>query len=117
MIDAFHTGGWGMYPTMVFGVLLLLMTARYAMRPERRFVPLILALGTVTLASGALGFVTGLIASFQYISNVPPGRHWIALVGVGESLNNVAFALVFIVLGSLAMSIGAWKIARDSEMA
>ncbi len=37
----------------------------------------------------------------------------IALVGVGESLNNVAFALMFVAAGAIAATLGAWKIARS----
>ncbi len=106
-----------MIPTMVFGLSLLAVAARYALRPEQRWVPLILGLGTVTLASGALGFVTGLMASFEYITGVPDGGRWVALVGVGESLTDVAFALLFIVLGALSVSVGTWRIAGTPDRA
>lgn len=115
MVQLFREGGWGMFPTLAFGLLLLLVAARYAMRPERRFVPLLLGLGTVTLASGALGFVTGLMATFRYIGGVPASERYIALIGVGESLVNVAFALVFVVLAATAASVGAWRLSRVLE--
>jgi hypothetical protein len=101
-----------MFPTLAFGLLMLFVAARYALRPERRFVPLLLGLGTVTLASGALGFVTGLMATFRYVGGVAPSERYVALIGIGESLANVAFALVFVVLAALAASVGAWRIAR-----
>lgn len=113
MVQLFREGGWGMFPTLVFGLLMLWVAGRYALRPERRLVPLLLGLGTVTLASGALGFVTGLMATFRYIGGVPPGERYIALIGVGESLVNVAFALAFVVLAAVAASVGAWRIARE----
>ena len=112
MMQLFREGGWGMFPTLGFGLLLLLVAARYAVRPERRFVPLLLGLGTVTLSSGALGFVTGVMASFRYIGAVPASERYVALIGVGESLGNVAFALVFVVLASLAASVVAWRLGR-----
>lgn len=111
----FREGGWGMFPTALFGLVMLGVAARYALRPERRFVPLLLGLGVVTLSSGALGFVTGLITTFRYVGGVPEGQRWIALVGIGESLVNVAFALCFIVLASLAASAGALRLARAAE--
>ncbi len=117
MLTLFREGGWGMFPTLVFGVLMLLAAARYALKPERRVVPLLLALGVLTLSSGALGFVTGLMATFRYITGVPASERWIALVGVGESLVNVAFALCFLVLASIAASVGALRGARGAAVA
>lgn len=114
MLELFREGGWGMFPTLVFGLVMLLVAARYAQRPERRFVPLLLGLGTVTLSSGALGFVTGLMATFRYIGGVPASQRYVALIGIGESLTNVAFALVFVVLSALAASVGAWRISRET---
>jgi hypothetical protein len=116
MMQFFREGGWGMFPTLAFGLLLLLVAARYALRPERRYVPLLLGLGTVTLASGALGFVTGLMATFRYIGGVPASERYVALIGVGESLSNVAFALGFVVLAAVAGSVGAWRIARGGAV-
>ena len=92
MADAFKNGGWGMIPTALFGVLLVLAALRYASRPEQRFVPVQVSLGLLTLASGGLGFVTGLIKSFQAMAEMPDDKRWIWLVGLGEALNNVALA-------------------------
>src|SRR5262249_53909638 len=64
MLEAFRLGGWGMFPTLIFGVLMIAATVRYAVRPERRFVPLQVTLGLLTLAAGCLGFVTGMIKTF-----------------------------------------------------
>lgn len=112
MMEHFREGGWGMFPTLVFGLAMLAVAARYALRPERRYVPLLLGLGTVTLSSGALGFVTGLIATFRYIGGVPASERYIALIGIGESLNNIAFSLIFVVISALAASFGAWRLSR-----
>jgi len=112
MMEHFREGGWGMFPTLGFGLLMLAVAVRYATRPERRYVPLLLGSGVVTLSSGALGFVTGLIATFRYIGHVGPDRRYLAIIGIGESLENVAFALVFAVLASLIASVGAWRIAQ-----
>ena len=35
MIEAFHLGGWGMYPTAIAGTVLVLAAAHYAWRPAR----------------------------------------------------------------------------------
>jgi len=113
-LDHFRDGGWGMFPTLIFGLVLLGVAGRYAARPERRFVPLLITLNLLTMAAGALGFVSGVIVTAQYFErHDPPLPSSIPFLGVGESLNNVAFALIFVVVGAMATSLGAWKIARE----
>jgi hypothetical protein len=112
MSEAFHMGGWGMYPTLVFGLLMLAACVRYAISPELRFVPLQVCLGILTLMGGALGFVTGMIKTFISMSEVKPDDRWFWMLGVGESLNCLGLALTLMVLAALASSVGALRIAR-----
>ncbi|WP_437563382.1 hypothetical protein [Sorangium sp. So ce542] len=114
MVEAFHMGGWGMYPTLVFGPLLLAASVRYAVSPERRFVPLQVSLGILTLVSGGLGFVSGTIKSLTLMGAVPPDARWLWIVGLGESLNNVALALALLILSALAATVGAYRISQTS---
>jgi hypothetical protein len=111
MSEAFHSGGWGMYPTLAFGMLMIGVSLAYAFKPERRFIPLQISLGIMTFVAGSLGFVTGLIKSLGAIHQVPEARRFIWLIGLGESLNNVALALVLVVLAALAISVGALRVA------
>jgi hypothetical protein len=114
MGDAFHEGGWGMIPTTMFGLLLIAAAIRYAVSPERRFVPLMMSLGITTLASGGLGFVTGLIKSASAIQGAAGEvRPWIWIIGMGESLNNVALALGVVTIGAVVAGIGALRLARE----
>ncbi|MEP6653679.1 MAG: hypothetical protein ABJA82_09990 [Myxococcales bacterium] len=110
-MEAFHSGGWGMYPTLVFGVLMIGASVAYALRPERRFIPVQISLGIMTLVAGSLGFVTGLIKSLGAIHQVPEDQRFIWLIGLGESLNNVALALTLVVFAALAISVGAVRVA------
>jgi hypothetical protein len=116
MIEAFHMGGWGMFPTATFGLLLVAAALRYALTPERRLVPLVISLGLLTCASGGLGFVTGLIKSALAIEGAGPDKRWIWVLGMGESLNNVALALALSTIAALAASIGALRIARGADL-
>jgi hypothetical protein len=36
------------------------------------------------------------------------------MLGLGESLTNVALALALVALATLAMVVGTWKLARES---
>jgi hypothetical protein len=115
MREIFHIGGFGMYPTALFGLLLIGASIRYAVKPESRFVPLQITLGLLTLFAGALGFVTGLITSFSHLGELAggdPNAKWIPLIGAAESLYNVALALALVILAVLATSVGAARIAR-----
>jgi hypothetical protein len=111
-LELFRDGGWGMYPTLVCGLVLVGAALKYALRPERRFVPLLVALNLLTLSAGALGFVSGVITTSRYLAGVGETRSTlVAFLGVGESLNNVGMALMFVTAGAIAVTLGAWKIA------
>jgi hypothetical protein len=113
VLEKFRDGGWGMYPTLVFGVMLLVVAVRYAKAPDRRVVPLLVALNVLTLSAGALGFVSGTITVATALSGAgiaEPSR--IAFEGIGESLNNVAFALMFVMFGAMTATLGAWKLSK-----
>ncbi|HEY4120292.1 MAG TPA: hypothetical protein VGM56_20645 [Byssovorax sp.] len=111
MMDAFKSGGFGMYPTTIFGLLLVAAAVRYAMSPERRFVPLQLSLGVLTLAAGTLGCVTGAIKSASALYDVPADKRSLFILGLGESLNNVGCALALVALAALVASVGAARLA------
>ena len=66
-----------MFPTLAAGLLLLAVCLKYALEPHRRHVPLMLALGVLTLVSGALGFVTGLITTVRAVAALPPEQHFL----------------------------------------
>lgn len=113
MLTFFREGGFGMFPTLIFGVLLVAAAVAYAVRPERRFVPLLVTLGVVTLGSGCLGVVMGFISTFQYLHQVAAADQFTIMVtGVAESLTNIVLALVLLVLASLVTAVGALRIAR-----
>lgn len=117
MREMFYIGGFGMYPTALFGLLLIGVSIRYAIKPEARFVPLQITLGLLTFFAGCLGFVTGLITSFTHLPELPPGDNakWIPYVGAGESLANVALALALVIMAVIAASIGAARIAAGTQ--
>jgi len=113
MLDGFRLGGWGMFPTLVFGVLLLGAAVRYAVKPEARWVPLQLALAVLTFTTGLLGCVSGIIVTTQHLSELPAERvGLIGAIGVGESLHNVGLALVLMMLAGLLTSVGALRLTR-----
>jgi hypothetical protein len=113
MTEIFRNGGFGMYPTALFGLLLLAAAARYAIRPHRRWVPLQISLGILTMATGAASFVAGLINTTVSMDQVRGRAGIIGAIGVGESLNNIALALALVALAAMATTVGAVRLTRE----
>lgn len=111
MSEAFHHGGWGMYPTLVIGVLLVGAAVGYAWRPERRRLLLIVWLQALTLLVGTLGFVSGMIRAAR-IAGESPSPNATILVGLSESLHNVGLALGLVVAAGIAGAVGLARSRR-----
>lgn len=110
----YESGGWGMYPTTLFGFFLVASGVLLMLRPEKRFVPLVGGLGVLTFASGVLGTAVGFIKTFRYVAELVPREEQleIALVGMSESLNNLVLALLIIVITALLWTVGAIRSSR-----
>jgi hypothetical protein len=115
MHQFFLDGGWGMYPTLVFGLILVGVGGLYAVRPERRFVPLLFALGILTVTAGGLGFVIGVMTTFTAAAHDDARgiAGALTLQGTSESLSNIALALGLTVIAAVAASLGALRLARS----
>ena len=113
MLEAFKLGGWGMFPTLICGLLTVAISVRYAVKPEKRLVPLLVTTNLMTVIAGMLGFVTGVITTAMYVGGIAKvDVPQIATIGVGESLHNIALALVLMMLAAIASTVGAFRISR-----
>ena len=110
-MDAFRLGGWGMYPTLVFGLVFIGFAIAYARRPLVPRTRAVRTLGALTFIVGSLGFVTGVINTMKAAEADPK----LVIVGVGESLHNVSLALVMIVLGTIAAVVGHVRAQRGNS--
>lgn len=117
MLDIFREGGFGTIPTALFGLLLIAAAIRYAMRPERRHVPIQVALAAATLACGGLGFVTGVVKSISAAGQAGPDDRWMVAIGVSESLQNLVLAFGLVALGAIAASVGAARVSSSAASA
>jgi len=117
LIDAFHEGGWPMFPILILGILLIIAAGRYAMQPEARQLLVVQSLGKVTLGFGVLGSLLGMIHCMGAISQVPTDKVvTIALLGLGESINNLALALVLGVIAGLVTTVGALRAVDEPAL-
>jgi hypothetical protein len=115
MGEAFHQGGWGMYPTTVAGLILIVTAIRYAMAPDAARALVVRRLSVVTFLTGLLGFTVGCIKTFLAAKDLPASELGSVIVtGVGESLNNIALSLCLVILGGIAMVVGAARRAPNA---
>ncbi|HSQ63289.1 MAG TPA: hypothetical protein VLM85_08735 [Polyangiaceae bacterium] len=109
----YAAGGWGMYPTSLFGFFLIAAAVLYALRPGPRSARVALTLGGVTFASGLLGTFVGFCNSMHYIPQVAAQKQVeILALGCEESLHVTVLALILVVLAGLVAGVGA---ARSSN--
>lgn len=109
MGDAFHHGGWGMYPTAIAVLVLVAASIRFALKPDARKNPLLRQLSLLSFVTGALGTTTGCIKAFMSLDDTTPAYY--AIVGLGEALNCVAFGICGVVLGGVFIAIGRARLA------
>lgn len=101
MLDAFHDGGWGMYPTTIAGLVLIAAAVRYAQRPDHRRLQSVRALSLLVFLVACLGFVAGVIKSFSFASGKPEELGVYVVAGVGESLNNIGLGIGMLVIATI----------------
>lgn len=117
MSEAFRLGGWGMYPTLIAGLVLVITGWRFAFTPERPRLQLVKWLYALTALAGTLGFVTGAIKTFLAAGQLPPGDAVAtAMIGIGESANNLGLALSTMVLATIGVAIGHRKPATGGSL-
>jgi hypothetical protein len=105
--DFYYSGGYGMYPTTVFGFVLVLTAVLYCLRPEKRILPVVVTTGVLTMASGIMGTFTGLMVVFTYVKYVAAAdAARVAAIGASQAFANIVFALVLVILAGLALLAG-----------
>lgn len=115
MIEAFHEGGWPMFPILILGVLLVIAAVRYCMTPEARNLQVVRSMASVTLLFGLLGTLLGMIHCLGAIHQLPHEMVVkITLLGLGESVNNLALALLLMVFAGLFTAVGALRASDRS---
>jgi hypothetical protein len=98
----YENGGYGMYPTTLFGFLLILAACFYVLRPESRYLPIVATTAFLTLAAGVLGTATGLMVVFRFVQHVGAADQLrVAILGCAEAINNLVLGLILAILGGL----------------
>jgi hypothetical protein len=113
----FEAGGWGMYPTAIFGFLLVATGVLLVIRPERRFARLVISLGVATAGSGVLSTAVGVVKSFYYLEQAPEARRLLlGALGCAESLHNLVLAMMLVVITALLAGIAALRLVLSAKL-
>lgn len=110
-----EAGGWGMFPTLIFGFALVATAGLYLLRPEARWLRVTVSLCFVVLGSGVLGFLTGCVNTVHYVvrTGATEGGPFIVLAaGFAESAHNLVLAFIFLVLTGLLATVGLVRAGR-----
>ena len=108
----FTVGGLGMYPISVDGFLLLASALLLALRPERRFVPLVVSLALLTLCAGVLGTLVGIVSTLHYVATTSTGQVQTLIMGAAEASHCLVLALLVISAALALTAIAAWRASR-----
>jgi hypothetical protein len=112
MAQLFSEGGWTMYPTALFGALAVLASLVIAARPERRYVPLLVSLCALTVATGFLGTMWGATGLVKALENAAPeDARVIVLACATQALNSLLLASICVVLAILGATSGALRVS------
>lgn len=112
MLEFFGEGGWTMYPTALFGLMAIAASFVLAVRPERRFVPLVVSLGCLTLLTGFLGTMWGLTGVVKAAANAAPEDvKDIVSACATQALSSLRLATVMVVIAAMGAVSGAFRVA------
>jgi hypothetical protein len=113
MFEAMRDGGWGMYPTLVLGLVALGTALRFAFRADEKLLGFVESMGRAVLYFGLTGFVTALIATGMYVEKqrvVGADLIPTLVMGVKESANNLALAFTVLSLVHLVVAVGRRRV-------
>jgi len=116
MGDFFKEGGWGMYPVLVLGVILVVSAARYAIDGESARLRFVIAMSLSLVASIATACTADVAMVFWYLQSperVPDAMfHRILAEGLKESSRPAMLGLSLLGLALIAVSIGVYRTGR-----
>lgn len=112
MLDVFLEGGWTTYPTALFGAGAIAAGVVVALRPDRRFVPLLVSLCALTVGSGIMGTMWGLTGIVKVATNAAAEDvRALTLACATQALNSLLLASVCVVIALIAATSGALRVA------
>jgi hypothetical protein len=115
--EFFSEGGWGMYPTLVFGLSTVGGAVWFALKPEPRRLAFTAAMWLTLVSAIVHATWTDLAAVMAYLSeasqkpDAPVAQ--ILFTGLKESTRPGAMGGIFLTLGLLIVAIGALRSPKN----
>lgn len=111
MIEFFREGGFGMWPILFIGLVLLGASGQFAYKPDTRRLGFLGALSLSVVLSTLMATWTDLGAVFYHVANDErfrdaPDRGAIILQGLAESTRPGAFGFSILAIASLLVAAG-----------
>lgn len=119
MIEFFKEGGWGMWPILVLGLVTVGAGARFAIKPERRQIGFLGAIGLATLISIVhatwtdFGTVFGALSDEKFAPDTVAPR--ILAEGLKECTRPGAMGGSFLTLAAILVAVGMLRLDRTEE--
>jgi hypothetical protein len=113
-----NEGGWGMYPTLIFGLITATTAARFAWTPERKRLGFIAGMWATTLVQIAHATWTDFAAVFRVLSGDAIPREQLVRVlfeGLKECTRPGILGGLFLVASILFVSIGTQRASAHAE--
>lgn len=121
MWNFFVEGGISMWVILALGVLLVALSVRFAVRPDRAYLGFIVSLGVAVLASTVLGVVmdVGMVFHFLTDRTRAPDAEFsrILMQGLKESTRPGTLGGGMLVLASIVVAIGFARHGRKDAPA
>lgn len=110
MVRFFVEGGWGMYPVLVLGLILVWSSARYSLDLEPVRLRFIIALSASLLVTMTHATWTCFAAVFQYLhrSSSEPFAQTL-MTGLMESTRPATLGGALLALASILVAVGAYR--------
>jgi hypothetical protein len=114
LITPFLQGGFGMYPVLVTGVMLVVVATRYALDAEPIRLKFILALSAVLGSLLLFWTVVDVISTLTDLAADPAeiARKASFALGLTKLLNQWALGMFLLVLSSIAVAVGIYRSGR-----
>jgi hypothetical protein len=113
MVSFFVEGGWGMYPVLVMGLVLIWAAARYALDTEPVRLRFISALALALVVTMTHATWTCMAAVFRYLEQ-SRDEHLVRslMTGLMESARPATLGGALLTIGLILVALGAYRSSR-----
>jgi hypothetical protein len=118
MVRFFIEGGWGMYPVLILGLILVWASVRYAVDTEPVRLRFIVAIALALVVTMVHATWTCFAAVFHYLEQSPKGPFAETLMtGLVESTRPATLGGALLTLALILVAVGAYRSTRRELLA